>query len=938
MRHDTRRRDVLTVDQVVGDVEEAGDEGRVAGDALRHPGVALARVGQLLAEEAALGPDRDDDGVLDHLRLDQAEHLGAEVVASVAPAQPAAGHRTEAQVHALDPRRVDEDLELRAWLGQVGDVARAQLERDVGLRPVPAVGALVEVRAQRGAHRRQVGAEDAVVVEADDLVESPQDLVRDRLLGLRAPLGVVDVQVGVEAGLEQRQQASGDVDVVEQRLLDVVLRERGAALAHVLRVGAQHRRLPPRQPDREDQGVEPVGLVLPVPHRGHGVLEQLAGVGRDRAAVAEPEVVDEGRRTQAVELVGPLVDDLDAHRGQHGQHVAQRQRRADAEHLQPRLAGTAVHRLVERQRQCLAGLVGLERLEAGQVDRAGAGRVVLLVGLGEGVGVPTGQAHAPGLAVLLAHRSGEVVGPRAGGVGQHALQLRHVDVGLHGLPARRADHEVQPSQHRLRDAGGVLRRLAAELPGQDRRDPLAHRGVVAVAGQVDQARQVAAVGVGPHEQPQPAPLAGVEHRVGDGDQVLQRGLEQLVTGVGLEHVHEGLAGVALPRDPGRLDHGVRLLAHDGDARQRLGVGGRGVEAQEPALTDDLAAGVERLHPDVVEVDRAVHGRARVGLGQHQQRLLAGLGPHQLGHPAVVGHVGVGPQDPAAGAGHGHQRAALHPVEIGQPVLPVAQEREVVVGQPLQQRRPLGDLLVAQRRRGRAQLLDDLTDPVLHPLPVLDRLAHVEQHLLQPLLDRDQLVVLDLAVDLDVHPGLAPHVGTRPLLTDLVALVVDHLGQPAGDVAADEELRVDDEVDVATLLVEGHRHRVDEERHVVGDHLDHGVPTRGPAVLVDGRGEDPHVRGALRTLRREGVLADGGAVQVDVGALDEVLDGHVAVVLLQERLHRLPGRSAGASPRRRHGGGTGDEVGLGFVVAGGPMSGQRCSSGLRRHLVVPSPRP
>jgi hypothetical protein len=50
---------------------------------------------------------------LHHLRLDQAQHLGAEVVTAIRPAQPAARDRAEAQVHALEPGRVHEDLELR---------------------------------------------------------------------------------------------------------------------------------------------------------------------------------------------------------------------------------------------------------------------------------------------------------------------------------------------------------------------------------------------------------------------------------------------------------------------------------------------------------------------------------------------------------------------------------------------------------------------------------------------------------------------------------------------------------------------------------------------------------------------------------------------------------------------------------------------------------
>ena len=98
----------------------AGDERPVAGDALGQPGVAVhGRVRQLLGDEAALGADRHDDGVLHHLRLDQAEDLGAEVLAPVGPAQPAAGDLAEAQVHALDPRRVHPDLELRPRRRQV---------------------------------------------------------------------------------------------------------------------------------------------------------------------------------------------------------------------------------------------------------------------------------------------------------------------------------------------------------------------------------------------------------------------------------------------------------------------------------------------------------------------------------------------------------------------------------------------------------------------------------------------------------------------------------------------------------------------------------------------------------------------------------------------------------------------------------------------------
>ena len=74
----------------------------VAGDALglRAP---RGRVGSggCLTDEAALGADRDDHRVLDHLRLHQAEDLGAEVLAPVRPADAAARDLAAAQVDAL---------------------------------------------------------------------------------------------------------------------------------------------------------------------------------------------------------------------------------------------------------------------------------------------------------------------------------------------------------------------------------------------------------------------------------------------------------------------------------------------------------------------------------------------------------------------------------------------------------------------------------------------------------------------------------------------------------------------------------------------------------------------------------------------------------------------------------------------------------------------
>ena len=199
---------------------------------------------------------------------------------------------------------------------------------------------------------------------------------------------------GVEARLEELDQQPGDVDVAAQRLLDVVEGEGRVALLEVLRVGAQHGGLPPGQPGGEDQLVEAVDLVVAVPHRAQRLGEQ----GRARgdasvATVAQPELVDVGRpRRGPVELVRALVDDLDAHRGEHRQHRAQRQRLADPEDLEPRLAAPVVppRSSCSKSARSMPSSPSMASIRPRSADPR-CGLVVLLVGLGEGVGPGPGQ-------------------------------------------------------------------------------------------------------------------------------------------------------------------------------------------------------------------------------------------------------------------------------------------------------------------------------------------------------------------------------------------------------------------------------------------------------------------------------------------------------------------------------------------------------------------
>ncbi len=130
--HALRRHDLAAAVEIVGQVEQAIQERLVGAHRLGADGIDRTATRQGLGIESALGADRHDDGVLDLLRLDETQDLGAEVVLAVRPAQAAARHRTEAQVHAFDVRRPDEDFAIGLGFRQVGQFTAGDLEADIG--------------------------------------------------------------------------------------------------------------------------------------------------------------------------------------------------------------------------------------------------------------------------------------------------------------------------------------------------------------------------------------------------------------------------------------------------------------------------------------------------------------------------------------------------------------------------------------------------------------------------------------------------------------------------------------------------------------------------------------------------------------------------------------------------------------------------------------
>ena len=180
-------------------------------------------------------------------------------------------------------------------------------------------------------------------------------------------------------------------------------------------------------------------------------------------------------------------------------------------------------------------------------------------------------------------------------------------------------------------------------------------------------------------------------------------------------------------------------------------------------------------------------------------------------------------------------------------------------EPRQQRLGLLDLAAVDRRRLLVELGDEPLHALAHPWPVLDRRAHVAQHAHEAAAQRVELV--GLAVDLDVHDRLCQLVAPSRRDLDELAVVV----------AAHVDDRVHEQVDAVAVASELQAHRVHEEQHVVTHDLDDRV-RRLPAVLLELRVADAHLPLAGRPAVHEVPVRQGGPVDVQLGAADQVLGG------------------------------------------------------------------
>ncbi len=775
-------------------------------------------------------------------------------------------------MHALGARRIDPDLDQRPRQRQFLDGLAVDLERDVGLGLAVGRG-LIEVGPQGRFDQVDEAAQDAVLVGVDHGIEPGLEVGQDR----RSSLVAIPLRRGIEARLEQPDDKGGKTRVLEQGLLHVGVRIGDSGLAQVLAIGAQNDDLAPAQTGPDDQAVEAVAFDLAAPDAAERLLE----LGPDGAEVDGPAVA--GFQAKVVDhdeaavverdRERNLVDHLEAHMLEHGQSVGQ---------------GDRAVRMVELEADLmLAGLQGTAQAHAdlavGQglldhVDVADRGLAVepLAVAGAEGPVVTAVEGQPALLAMRRNQRVLKLVGP--GPCRLDDLGLDGVGIVIGNRPRLGADEHVGTGQRRVAELGVPVAALATEGVLHDALYAAAEVGVVAVTRHIDEARHEPLEVIATQEQGNPLAFLQVEDAEAGIQQMVLGYLEQFVAGEVLEDVGERLAVMAVGRQVGTLQHPADLPPQQGNFAGVVVVGRRGEQADEQVLAGHLALGAETTHGDGVHVDRPVDRGEHVGLGDHQRIGPGQEFPHlgtqvlEIGELAERIEVGVAEQAEAGALVEGDLGLAAAALEIESPV---AEKGEVVVVNPAQKGVDLVAVLGRNRPRCRLEIGGDLEHLGPQVLPVGDGDPDIGQNLLDGGGDLRQMG-RRLPADLDVHEGFGGHAVTgiarfENLVDGLVA-------------AAHLDDRVDDQMDGDVAAAQFDGQRIDQERHVVVDHLDHRV-VRLPAVFLEIGVVDPDLGLAGLALGAEPPMGERRAEQLVMAACGDIAGRDTIVIEADERADR-----------------------------------------------------
>ncbi len=739
------------------------------------------------------------------------------------------------------------DFEQGPRLRQEIDLAAGELDRKIALGS--AGGQILKaIRPDRLRNQGQIAAQDAVLVEARDPVESRFDRLRLRRRSRRAIAG----KPRIEPGLEQPDEAARDLGMAAKRVFHIGLAIGQAGLPQHFRIKTQHPDLPDRQVGRKHEPVEAVALGPAGPHSTKRFGEarfDVAGGGALSSRTGEREFVDPDRRPVGpVDAEGFFGDDAQTEMIEHRQHVGQHHRLFGAVEPQPGQAAirTPMNRDFERR-------TGKDGVDPGEVGDRLHDLGPRLVGDRQRL-----EPAQPGARSVLAkggrRRFGKAVRPGPACLGQLPFERRRID-GRHRA-AGRADEEMDARQHRLVEMGVERRQAAGEGALQDLSKAAPQRRVVALARGVDETGDKAFERIAPHEQRDPLPLLKVENADRDVEQLVGVALEQLVARQGVEDVEQGLAVVARRRQPGALEDLADLLPQQRDRPRVAAVGSRGEQPEKEPDADDLAAAAKTAHPDRVHMRPAVHRRAPVRLGDDEQFAASHKSLHVLRQRRQIPQPA---EDRKIRIAHDPEGRMLGLCLAGKVVFAVAEEGEVVVLEPAQKFADFGAFGGRHRWRFRAgEGVDQRAQGPPHRRPIGDRDADIGENADQRLREARQFGRVALMGDLDMDPGFGEP-GFAPLA---------QLGEPAVGVPRHGRQRMDHEMHDAVGGIDRPVHRIDKERHIVIGNLDDRM-RRGPAVGRGLRVEDPDFRVAGTAPGGKAPQRQGGAAEVARTACGDV---------------------------------------------------------------------
>ena len=614
-------------------------------------------------------------------------------------------------------------------------------------------------------------------------------------------------------------------------------------------------------------------------------------------------------RCRGCDVIGALVHHPKTHVFQYRNTFRQRQRARQAPDFEANRALLLLQPVMEIDGERARLAQGLDHADiAGRHRR----RIGFLEADGERVAVAGEQRARLVRRIDQRQRVAQPVGPRAHDGRDFALQRGTID--RRHVAAGAADDEVHAHQRAFREERIERRDAPDEGAGEVVADPRADVAVVAFARYEHQHRHEAVEAVAPRQHAHARPF--VELQDGEGEMIERVffDLKQFVARIVLQHVGQCFAGMTAWVEAGARFDARDLAAQIGNAVRGARIGGGGEQPDDALLAHQIAGRIEALDADIVEIDAPVHVGVDIGLGDDQQPRFLEERHDFRGEfdqlVAVLEHAQfTQAHDAERAVKVGFQRLAV------EGVIAHAEEGEIVGQQPLQELDRLGDLIHRQRRRVGLEIGDDAVGALEHGAPVLHRQSHFAEHARERAHDVGARGVVRDRLEMDMDEALARAGGRIDgAERDKFCAVAPHA-----------EHRMRHQLHIEPALGDLAHHRVDQERHVVVDDLDH----RDRLALA-------------RFFQRHGLAADlrrarrpvFEKIERPLGQFGEI-GGRVAQHILRHRagveLRDERRRDVAAARSKRGAGLLDDGAGGVFMLAGGKFNGHGSARGWRESV-------